>query len=72
MDKKYKLACSLTGNIFYLKQMLLFKEMNNFLVCDVNARLNEKGIWCNPSRYDIEKAIRSQVFDKIFKKNVII
>lgn len=72
MDKKYKLACSLTGNIFYLKQMLLFKEMNNFLICDVNARLNEKGIWCNPSRYDIEKAIRSQVFDKIFKKKLKI
>jgi ribosomal protein L7Ae-like RNA K-turn-binding protein len=72
MDKKYKLACSLTGNIFYSKQMLLFKEMNNFLVCDVNARLNEKGIWCNPSRYDIEKAIRSQVFDKIFKKKLKI
>ena len=72
MDKKYKLACSLTGNIFYLKQMLLFKEMNNFLVCDVNARLNEKGIWCNPSRYDIEKAIKSQVFDEIFKKKLKI
>ena len=72
MDKKYKLACSLTGNIFYLKQMLLFKEMNNFLICDVNARLNEKGIWCNPSRYDIEKAIKSQVFDEIFKKKLKI
>ena len=72
MDNKYKRACSLTGNIFYLKQMLLFKEMNNFLICDVNARLNEKGIWCNPSRYDIEKAIRSQVFDKIFKKKLKI
>ena len=52
--------------------MLLFKEMNNFLICDVNARLNEKGIWCNPSRYDIEKAIRNQVFDKIFKKKLKI
>ena len=72
MDKKYKLACSLTGNIFYLKKMLLFKEMNDFLICDVNARLNEKGIWCNPSRYDIEKAIRSQVFDEIFKKKLKI
>ena len=72
MDKKYKLACSLTGNIFYLKQMLLFKEMNNFLICDVNARLNEKGIWCNPSRYDIEKAIRNQLFDKILKKKLKI
>jgi len=72
MDKKYKLTCSLTGNIFYLKQMLLFKEMNNFLICDVNARLNEKGIWCNPSRYDIEKAIKSQVFDEIFKKKLKI
>ena len=72
MDKKYKLACSLTGNIFSLKKMLLFKEMNDVLICDVNARLNEKGIWCNPSRYDIEKAIRSQVFDKIFKKKLKI
>jgi len=72
MDQKHKLACSLTGNIFYLKEMLLFKEMNNFLICDVNARLNEKGIWCNPSRYDIEKAIRNQVFDKIFKKKLKI
>ncbi len=70
MDQKYKLACSLTGNILYLKQMLLFKEMNDFLICDVNARLNEKGIWCNPSRYDIEKAIGSQVFDKILKKKL--
>ena len=72
MDKKYKLACSLTGNIFSLKKMLLFKEMNDVLICDVNARLNEKGIWCNPSRYDIEKAIRSQVFDEIFKKKLKI
>ena len=70
MDQKHKLACSLTGNIFYLKQMLLFKEMNDVLICDVNARLNEKGIWCNPSRYDIEKAIKSQVFDEIFKKKI--
>ena len=72
MDQKHKLACSLTGNIFYLKQMLLFKEMNGFLFCYVNAKLNEKGIWCNPSRYDIEKAISSQVFDKIFKKELKI
>ena len=72
MDKKYKLPCSLTGNIFYLKQMLLFKEMNDFLICDVNAKLNEKGIWCNPSRYDIEKAIKNKVFDKIFKKKLKI
>ena len=72
MDQKHKLACSLTGNIFYIKQMLLFKEMNDFLICDVNAKLNEKGIWCNPSRYDIEKAIGSQVFDKILKKKLKI
>jgi ribosomal protein L7Ae-like RNA K-turn-binding protein len=72
MDQKHKLACYLTGNIFHLKKMLLFKEMNGFLICDVNARLNEKGIWCNPSRYDIEKAIRAQVFDKIFKKKLKI
>ena len=72
MGEKYKFACSLTGNTFYLNQMLLFREMNNFLVCDVNARLNEKGIWCNPSRYDIEKAIKSQVFDEIFKKKLKI
>jgi len=52
--------------------MLLFKEMNNFLICDVNARLNEKGIWCNPSRYGIEKAIKNEVFDKIFKKKLKI
>ena len=45
MNEKYKFPCSLTGNIFYLNQMLLFKEMNDFLVCDVNAKLNEKGIW---------------------------
>jgi ribosomal protein L7Ae-like RNA K-turn-binding protein len=72
MDQKHKLACSLTGNIFYLKQMLLFKEMNDFLICDVNAKLNEKGIWCNPSRYDIEKAIESQVFDKILNTKLKI
>tara|TARA_B110000238_G_scaffold177526_1_gene199476 strand:- start:25 stop:603 length:579 start_codon:yes stop_codon:yes gene_type:complete len=72
MGEKYKFACSLTGNTFYLNQMLLFREMNNFLVCDVNARLNEKGIWCNPSRYDIEKAIKDQIFDKLLKKKLKI
>jgi len=72
MDDKHKFVCSLTDNTFYLKQMLLFKEMNGFLVCDVNARLNEKGIWCNPSRCDIEKAIKDQIFDKILKKKLKI
>ena len=72
MDEKHKLACSLTGNIFYIKEMLLFKEMNDFLICDVNAKLNEKGIWCNPSRCDIEKAIRNQAFDKILNKRLNI
>ena len=42
MDQNKKLVCSLTGNIFYLKHMLLFKEMNNFLICDVNARRNSR------------------------------
>ena len=72
MNEKYKFPCALTGNTFHLNQMLLFKEMNDFLVCDVNAKLNEKGIWCNPSRYDIEKAIKNQLFDKIVKKKLKI
>jgi ribosomal protein L7Ae-like RNA K-turn-binding protein len=72
MNEKYKFPCALTGNILDLNQMLLFKEMNDFLVCDVNAKLNEKGIWCNPSRYDIEKAIKNQLFDKIVKKKLKI
>ena len=72
MDEKPKFPCFLTGNTFYLNQMLLFKEMNDFLVCDVNARINEKGIWCNPSRYDIEKAIKNQIFDKLLKKKLKI
>jgi len=72
MDVIHRLPCSLTGNILYIKKMLLFRAMNDYLVCDVNAKLNEKGIWCNPSRYDIEKAIRNQVFDKIFKKKLKI
>jgi len=72
MDVIHKLPCSLTGNILYIKKMLLFRVMNDYLVCDVNAKLNETGIWCNPSRCDIEKAIRNQVFDKIFKKKLKI
>ena len=72
MDVIHKLPCSLTGNILYIKKMLLFRAMNDYLVCDVNAKLHEKGIWCNPSRCDIEKAIRNQVFDKIFKKKLKI
>jgi len=72
MDVIHKLPCSLTGNILYIKKMLLFRAMNDYLVCDVNAKLHEKGIWCNPSRCDIEKAIRNQAFDKIFKKKLKI
>ena len=72
MHATHKLSCSLTGNILYIKRMLLFREMNGYLVCDVNAKLNEKGIWCNSSRCDIETAIRNQVFDKIFKKKLKI
>ena len=33
--------------------------MNNILICDVNAKVTEKGVWCNPNRNDIEKPLKS-------------
>ena len=72
MNEIFKHKCSISENVYALKTMFLFKEMNNFLICDVNAKLNEKGIWCNPSRCDIEKAISNSTFDKIFKKKLKI
>ena len=68
MDKKSKYCCPLTGKYFCIRQMLLFKEMNNILICDVNAKVTEKGVWCNPNRNDIEKAIKHKVFDKLLNK----
>ncbi len=72
MEINSKYNCSLTGKSYNIKQMLLFKEINNFLICDVNAKLSEKGLWCNPNRYDIEKAIKQKVFDKLFNKKLKI
>ena len=72
MEKKSKYCCSLTGKYFYIRQMLLFKEMNNILICDVNAKVTEKGVWCNPNRNDIEKAIKHKVFDKLLNKKLKI
>jgi ribosomal protein L7Ae-like RNA K-turn-binding protein len=72
MEKNIKYSCSLTGNLYCIKEMLLFREMNNFLVCDVNAKVNEKGIWCNPNRKEIEKAIEKQVFDELLNKKLKI
>ena len=72
MDKKSKYCCPLTGKYFCIRQMLLFKEMNNILICDVNAKVTEKGVWCNPNRNDIEKAIKHKVFDKLLNKKLKI
>ena len=72
MEKKSKYCCSLTGKYFCIRQMLLFKEMNNILICDVNAKVTEKGVWCNPNRNDIEKAIKHKVFDKLLNKKLKI
>ena len=72
MEKNTKYICSLTGKFYYMKQMLLFKEMNNILVCDVNAKSNEEGVWCSPSRNEIEKAIKQKVFDKLLNKKLKI
>ena len=72
MEKNINYSCSLTGNIYSIKKMLLFKEMNNTLICDVNAKVNEKGLWCNPNRRDIEKAIKYKLFDKLLNKKVKI
>ena len=72
MEKKSKYCCPLTGKYFCIRQMLLFKEMNNILICDVNAKVTEKGVWCNPNRNDIEKAIKHKVFDKLLNKKLKI
>jgi ribosomal protein L7Ae-like RNA K-turn-binding protein len=72
MERNSKYNCALTGKSNNIKQMLLFKEMNNILMCDVNAKLSEKGLWCNPNRYDIEKAIKQKVFDKLLNKKLKI
>ena len=58
MNSNNKLNCSLTGDSHFIKEMFLFKEMNNILICEVNAKVSEKGVWCNPLRCDIEKAIK--------------
>jgi uncharacterized protein len=72
MNRSDQYNCSLTGNLYPIRKMLLFKEMNNTLICDVNAKVTDKGLWCNPDRYDIEKAIKQKVFDKLLNKKLII
>ena len=72
MEKKSKYCCPLTGKYFCIRQMLLFKEMNNILICDVNAKVTEKGVWCNSNRNDIEKAIKNKVFDRLLNKKLKI
>ena len=72
MEKNSKYSCSLTGKLYCIKQMLLFREMNNYLVCDVNAKVSEKGIWCNPNRKEIEKALEQKVFDELLTKKLKI
>lgn len=72
MNSNNKLNCSLTGDSYLIKEMFLFKEMNNFLICEVNAKVSEKGVWCNPLRCDIEKAIKEKAFDKLLNKKLKI
>ncbi|MFL2683604.1 MAG: hypothetical protein ACJ0G9_07850 [Alphaproteobacteria bacterium] len=72
MNSNNKLNCSLTGDSHFIKEMFLFKEMNNILICEVNAKVSEKGVWCNPLRCDIEKAIKEKVFDKLLNKKLKI
>ena len=72
MEKSSKYSCSLTGNLYCIGQMLMFREFNNILVCDVNAKITEKGIWCCPNRKDIEKAIKKKVFDTLLNKKLKI
>ena len=72
INNNNKINCSITGNSYFIRRMFLFKEMNNFLICEVNAKVSEKGVWCNPSRCDIEQAIKEKVFDKLLNKKLKI